>query len=118
LRGELRGLLEAIVHTLMNPDYLAVVRVVIAETTRRPELGELFRASIASRILTAASEVVSRVTQLCTGVTVDAGAQLVVGSVLPHVLLEGLLRPDDVRRPDEAQLDRLAGVLASAICAR
>lgn len=117
LRAELRDLLAAMVHTLMNPDYLAIVRVIIAEAARRPELGTLFRQTIADVMLAAARGVLSRVVpELRVDLKPDLGARLVVGSVLPYVLLDGLLRPDRPRPPGARQLDEVAGVLAVAMC--
>ncbi len=113
LRTELRGLLAAVVRTLMNPDYLAIVRVIIAEAARRPELGTLFRQSIAEAMLTAVRGVLGRVVpELRAGVKPDLAARLVIGSVLPYVLLDGLLRPDRPQPPAPHQIDEIADVLA------
>jgi hypothetical protein len=38
----LQGLAQDIVELMMQPDYLALLRLVIAESTRFPHLGELF----------------------------------------------------------------------------
>ncbi|HEY0165710.1 MAG TPA: TetR/AcrR family transcriptional regulator [Jatrophihabitans sp.] len=117
LRAELRVLLTAVVRTLMNPDYLAIVRVIIAEAARRPELGTLFRQSIADAMLAAVRGVLSRVVpELRAGVKPELGARLVIGSVLPYVLLDGLLRPDRPQPPAPHQIDEVADVLAVMLC--
>lgn len=116
LQAELRDLLGAVVHTLMNPDYLAIVRVIIAEAARRPEAGALFRQSIADAMLAAARGVLDRMsTELRADVKAEVGARLVVGSVLPYVLLDGLLRSDRPHRPTVRQLDEVAGLLTAAL---
>src|SRR5215207_9871585 len=46
LRRDLLELAEKIVTTMMQPDYLALLRTTIADTHRFPQLGGLFRATV------------------------------------------------------------------------
>lgn len=104
----LHSLAAQLVGDLMQPAYLALARIVIAETPRDPSVADLFREAVAGRALSSVAAV------LCAGqrhglvdrdVDASAGARAFVGPLLTYVLLDGLLRPSaDVRPPDEDTL--------------
>ena len=51
VRQALGSLAGRLISNLMQPDYLALIRVVIAETPRLPQLGSLFRSVVPERVL-------------------------------------------------------------------
>ncbi len=51
VRRVLSVLARGLSANLMQPDYLALIRVVIAETPRLPQLGSLFRSALPERVL-------------------------------------------------------------------
>ncbi|MFC4950010.1 TetR/AcrR family transcriptional regulator C-terminal domain-containing protein [Pseudonocardia sp. GCM10023141] len=94
---------ESLVSDLMQPSYLALARIVVAETPRDPSLADLFRTAVAARALGAISAAVHAGGEHCLvdrGVDIGRAARALVGPLLTYVLLDGLLRaPDDIRRP-------------------
>lgn len=96
----LEELALALIGDLMQPRYLALARIVIAETPRDPELADVFRDAVPARALARVAAVL-RIGQeqglVAVDVDVDAAARAFVGSLLTYVLLDGLLRaPGDV----------------------
>ena len=49
LRGMLLELARRFVDTMMQPEYLAFIRTLIADTHRFPQLGEIFRSTVPER---------------------------------------------------------------------
>lgn len=111
LHCALLQLAEAIAHSLMRPDYLALVKVIIAEITLVPELGQLFRESVPHRVLAAIAAVLEQSRQ--SGVIqlpepdVEQAARMFVGPILTYVLLDGLMTATPPCPPDRETLDRL-----------
>ncbi len=99
----LRGLAVALVGDLMQPAYLALARIVVAETPRDPSLADLFRTAVADRALGGVATVLrAGQTHGLVGPEVDVGlaARAFVGPLLTYVLLDGLLRPPaDIHPP-------------------
>lgn len=104
-RSALIGLARTLIAELMNPDYLKIVRIVIAEGVRDPELITVFRESIVERLLNGVGGVTSRITDARPGLSDDTIARGFIGPLLTHVLLGGLLRPpEELRVPTDDEI--------------
>lgn len=124
-RGELRGALLGFAHgfvdDLMRPEYLALVRVIVTETPRLPQLGDLFRSTVPENAFASLGGILRRAQGggLVRPVDPDAAARLFVGPLLTYVLLDGLLEgegPPKKPSPDriEAVVDLYTQALAKA----
>ncbi|HEX6327997.1 MAG TPA: TetR/AcrR family transcriptional regulator [Jiangellaceae bacterium] len=118
-RAHLRSLAMGLVADLTQSQYLALARIVVAETPRDPSLAELFRDAIAGRVL---PSVVSMVAAGQRAGLVDAdvdaltAARAFVGPLLTYVLLDGLLRaPAEIRRPTADAVDAQVALFCRAI---
>ena len=102
----------------MQPDYLALARVVIAELPRLPQLGQLFRDSVPARVLRRTQELLDR-GQAEGSVKIqdtEAAARLLVGSLLIDVLLDGLLAGEQrPRGPSKARIARVIALCVRAV---
>lgn len=120
LEEQLGALAHMIVDSLMQPEYLATARVIVAECGRNPELGDLFRQAVADPVLAAVAAVVERAVH--EGVLRDEdpqdAARLLVGPLLTFVLLDGLLRPESPQRPSAAQVSRFVAYFVDALVRR
>jgi TetR/AcrR family transcriptional regulator, mexJK operon transcriptional repressor len=78
---------------LMQRDYLELARLVIAETPRLPQLGEVFRQSVPERSLRRAVELLQAAQNagLIGDTDIAAAARMIVGPVVIQVLQHGLL---------------------------
>ena len=101
LRRALDSLARGLISGLMDPDYVALVRVVIAETPRLPHLGTLFRAAVPERVLGNVSALLeaARENGVIGAVDADAASRAFVGPLLTYVLLDGLFVGDGPPRP-------------------
>ena len=118
-RAHLRSLAAGLVSDLTQPQYLALARIVVAETPRDPALPEMFRQALAGRVLASvASEVVAAQRAGVIDAEVDAAtaARAFVGPLLTYVLLDGLLRPpDEIRRPPAEAVDAQVALFCRAV---
>jgi TetR/AcrR family transcriptional regulator, mexJK operon transcriptional repressor len=85
---------------IMRPDYVALVRVLIAEIPRFPSLGSLFFSALpqegGSVIKALLESAVAH--RVISAVDLDAAINLFVGSLLMH-LVGALVRPDNSPQP-------------------
>jgi TetR/AcrR family transcriptional repressor of mexJK operon len=98
LRSALHELTSRLLIFLTEPEYIALLRVVIAEAPARPDLARAFRENLPGRALEAFSTMLRRArsVNLITARSIDAAAKLVLGGIMVEVVFYGLLRsPDD-----------------------
>lgn len=115
LERELGAFMTIATGMLMQPEYLDVMRLVVGETKRNPLVGTMFRNAVPDALMGLAKGVFQRIPEQHRA-PVDQGALLrvTIGSLLPHVLLDGLLASDAVRKPTTRELRALARVVAAA----
>lgn len=119
LLEQLRSLAMRLVTDLTQPQYLALARIVVAETPRDPSLAELFREAIAGRVLSGAASMVAAGQQaglVDPAVDTSTAARAFVGPLLTYVLLDGLLRPPaEIRRPSGEAIGAQVALFCRAI---
>ena len=95
LRGALVGLGNKIIATMMAPDYLALMRTIIADSHRFPQLGEIFRSTVPERGIEEGRAMVRRSQE--NGVAApgdpEVMARMFMGPLLTYAMLGGLFRP-------------------------
>lgn len=91
-REQLLQLAETLLAALMNPDYLALMRVLIAEIPRQPALGDLFAQTIPLQVLQRIQGILAQSLPLeISAENSYLAARGFVGPLLTFVLLDGLL---------------------------
>lgn len=115
------SLAENLVSTLMRPDYVALVRVIVAETPRVPRLGYLFRGAVPERILSVVRALLERAQAEGAVIEVDADAasRMFVGSLLTYVLIDGLFVGDAPPRvPAAERIEAMVDLFVEAVAQR
>ena len=101
LREMLVGLASKVASIMMDPDYLALLRIIIADTHRFPQLGEIYRSTVPERgfrIFLALMERM-REREIVDVPDAEAAARLFFGPLVTYALLDGLFKPDERPRP-------------------
>jgi TetR/AcrR family transcriptional regulator, mexJK operon transcriptional repressor len=101
LQRLVRTLAREISLVMMQPDYLGLLRVVIAESPRFPHLGELFKKTVPEQAIGAVSDLLKRLRKkgLVTKIDDEAAARMLLGSLLTYAILDGVLSSDGKPRP-------------------
>jgi TetR/AcrR family transcriptional repressor of mexJK operon len=101
VRRALNSLAQGLTANLMQPDYLALIRVVIAETPRLPQLGPLFRSALPERVLANVSMILEGAQQggVIEAVDREAASRMFVGALLTYAIYDGLLIGDGLPQP-------------------
>ncbi len=101
LRGALDSLAQRAITGLMQRDYLALIRVVIAETPRLPQVGALFRSAVPEQLLGSVVRILegARAKGVVGEVNADAASRLFMGALLTYAILDGLLVGEGPSRP-------------------
>jgi len=111
LHAALLVLAQEVASVMMQPEYLALLRVILAETPRFPHLGELFRSTVPEQSI---AYVVSLLMQmrdqdLIADINYEAAARMFLGSLLTYAVLDGLLATDGAPHPPGA--DQIAALV-------
>jgi TetR/AcrR family transcriptional repressor of mexJK operon len=111
LRLALLQLVQKLVAVMMQPAYLGLLRIIVAETPRFPQLGALFRVTVPEQSLASLTALFRQMQDLKGGVALDgeAAARMLLGSLLTYALLDGLLATEGT--PSAPQPERLAAIV-------
>ena len=118
LRRDLLELARKIVATMMQPDYLALLRTTIADTHRFPQLGGLFRASVPERAMRSFAVFIERSRErgvVGSGVDGETAARMFVGPLLTYAVLDGLLAEGPPRLPAQGMIEDIVDLYMKAI---
>lgn len=118
LRRDLLELAGKIIATMMQPDYLALLRTTIADTHRFPQLGGLFRATVPERALRSFAIFIERGRERgVVGREVDGetAARMFVGPMLTYAVLGGLLSEGPPRSPAREEIENIVDLYMRAI---
>ncbi len=101
LREALVGLATKVVSTMMDPDYLALLRTIIADTHRFPQLGEIYRSTVPERGFRVFLALMERVRKrgLVDIPEAEAATRLFFGPIVTYTLLDGLFKPGEKPHP-------------------
>ncbi len=102
----------------MQPDYLAFIRMLIAELPRFPYLGEIFRSTVPEQAMQLLITVLEQARQRGLIHTVDADAviRMLIGSLLTYVPFDGLFQPEKAfSPPPPARIEAIIDSLMKAI---
>src|SRR5579859_4033397 len=101
LREALAIVAREILSIMIQPEYLALLRVIISETPRFPQLGPLFRATVPERGLFILTNLLqqAREQDIIADVDFDAVTHALLGGLLTYALLDIVLAGEDARPP-------------------
>lgn len=118
LRRDLLELAHKIIATMMQPDYLALLRTTIADTHRFPQLGGIFRASVPERALRSFSVFIERGRErgvVGAGVDGETAARMFIGPLLTYAVLNGLFAEGPPRLPGIEKIEEIVDLYIKAI---
>jgi TetR/AcrR family transcriptional regulator, mexJK operon transcriptional repressor len=101
LREMLVGLASRVSSIMMDPDYLALLRTIIADTHRFPQLGEIHRSTVPERGFRIFLSLMERMQE--RGIVdipdAEAATRLFFGPLVTYALLDGLFKPGERPQP-------------------
>jgi TetR/AcrR family transcriptional regulator, mexJK operon transcriptional repressor len=118
LRRDLLDLAQKIVATMMQPDYLALLRTTIADTHRFPQLGGIFRATVPERAMRSFAVFIEKSRErgvVGPDVDGDTAARMFVGPLLTYAVLDGLLTEGPPRPPAREKIEEIVDLYTQAI---
>lgn len=90
---------EKISKSLVQPEYLGLVRIILAEMSNFPQLGELFIEAVPKKVIFMITSILIKaknkgLIQLDEK-DMDVTVRMLIGPLLTYILLDGLLVPQD-----------------------
>src|SRR5258707_9651912 len=117
LRQALTHLSREILSIMSQPDYLPLVRMIIAEAPRFPQLGTLFFSTVTQRglaIITALLQE-AREQQLIADLDYDVVTHTLLGGLLTYVLMSLALGGEEAQPPALDRADAVVEVIMRAL---
>ena len=118
LQAQLLGIAQSVLQIMMQSDYLALVRVIIAEAPRFPYLSDLFLATVPQQGLKAIVTVLEQAKNrgLIAVDDLEVAARLFVGPLLTYASLDGLFQVDVLpQAPEPARIRALIELYMKAL---
>ena len=118
LEAALLTMAQAVVANAMQPDYLALMRVVLAESPRVPQIASLFRTAVIDQGAAGVATILERAQKqgLVSVPDLQTATRLFVGPLLSYILSDGLFAPEGSSRPpSQEQLAALVRLFVRAI---
>ena len=116
LRQALTQLSREILSLMRQPEYLALVRIIIAEAPRFPQLGSLFFSTVPQRGLTLIMALLqaAREQQLIADVDFEVVARALLGGLLSYAIA-GLLFAEETLLPSLDHADEVVEIIMRAL---
>src|SRR5258706_3855522 len=113
LRQALTQLSREILSLMRQPEYLALVRIIIAEAPRFPQLGSLFFSTVPQRGLTIIVALLrtAREQQIIADVDFEVVARALLGGLLSYALTDLLFAGEQARLPSLDQAGEVVEVM-------
>jgi TetR/AcrR family transcriptional regulator of autoinduction and epiphytic fitness len=121
LRSALREVLDRVARAMFQPEYIALLRVIIAEVPRAPDLGELFRSAVSDRTINHIADVLhaAAAARLVRVTDPPQAATLLVGPLVLRVVRDALLVPPGaMAAPDADDLDEVIDLFLLGVSPR
>jgi TetR/AcrR family transcriptional regulator, mexJK operon transcriptional repressor len=117
LRACLTSLARELLAHLMQPDYVAFMRLVFAEIPRMPQLGELWQRTIPAQVVGVTANVLetARARGIAHFADTNAAVRLFIGPLITFVVLEGLATAEPPRPPDDSAIRQIVDLFLAAI---
>ncbi len=122
--AELRQLLlrfaQGLTRSLLHPDSVALIRLVLGEAFRIPELRNTVRQALPLRALHTIAAIVGHADEagLVDAPDTDLAARMLLGTIMTYVALDGFLNIEAVVPPSDATLERLVDYFLTMVEAK
>lgn len=117
LRQALTTLARELLSLMLQPDYQALVRVVMAEMPRFPQLGRLYRAAVPERGLLILANLLRQASenQLIADVDFEAVTHALLGGLIAYALFGMFFADEGATPPALDRADALAELIMRAL---
>jgi TetR/AcrR family transcriptional regulator, mexJK operon transcriptional repressor len=113
----LTTLARELLSLMIQPDYQALVRMVMAETPRFPQLGRLYRVTVPERGLAILTDLLRQASenQIIADVDVDAVTHALLGGLLTYAVFGLFFAGDEAHPPALERADAVVEVIMRAL---
>jgi TetR/AcrR family transcriptional regulator, mexJK operon transcriptional repressor len=120
LRNALIGFSANLTQTLMRPDAIALVRLVLGEAFRVPELRRAFRDALPGQVLGRTANLLKQAAEagLIELDDPDLTSRMFVGPMMTYVALDGFLSVDPDDPPERAKLEHLVDAFLATVAVK
>jgi TetR/AcrR family transcriptional regulator, mexJK operon transcriptional repressor len=106
------------INNLMHEKYISLMRIIVFEMARVPELGLLFKKTISARIIHNLTSILTCASQkgLAQYTNEETTARMLIGPLLTYVILDGLLATgSNPQLPSNTQIEEIVNMFMQVI---
>ena len=109
LRAVLLRFAQQLTGSLLHPEALAMIRLVMGEAFRIPEVRETVRDAVPVRALHGIAAIVAQADALglISAPDHDLAARMLLGPIMTYVAIDGFLQTEAITPPSAAKLERI-----------
>jgi TetR/AcrR family transcriptional regulator, mexJK operon transcriptional repressor len=118
LREALVEIAGRVISTVMQPGYLSLIRTIIADSHRFPQLADIFRSTVPEQGIREGSAVLERARGHGVGNWKDSevAIRMFMGPLLSYLVIDGLFRPEGQHRtPGPEKIEEMVDMYMKAI---
>lgn len=117
LRATLLGFATVLTRNLLRPDSIAMVRLLLGEVFRVPELRRAFHQALPGQVLSQVETLLDQAARagLISLQDSDLSSRMFVGPLMTYVALDGFLSADPSGPPSQLELERLVDAFLSTV---
>lgn len=118
LSNFLRVVVQGLLGAMLQSDYVALMRILIAELPRLPELGPMFRQTVPAQAIDYLMSLVQRCQKdgvIPPSKDPEVVARLILGAPLTYAIFDGMLRRSH-SIPDMSVVDAIVENLLEGVC--
>lgn len=117
LRASMVDFAETVTHSLMKPEAVALVRLVLGEAFRVAELRKAFRDALPGQMLARTQAVISHAADRGLIAAKDPAltARMFVGPLMTYVALDGFLNSEPSAPPSRAELEAIIDAFLAGV---
>lgn len=117
LHQALASVAREILSIMIQPEYLALLRIIMAEVPRFPQLGPLFRETVPQRGLSILTTLLHQAKEqnIIANVDFDAVTHALLGGLLTYALLDVFFAGEDAHPPALERADAVVEVIMRSL---
>lgn len=117
LRQALTSVAREILSIMIQPEYLALLRIIMAEVPRFPQLGPLFRETVPRRGLSILTTLLHQAKEqnIIANVDFDAVTHALLGGLLTYALLDVFFAGEDAHPPALERADAVVEIIMRSL---
>lgn len=117
IRAALLGFAAGFTKSILQPDSVAILRIILGELFHIPELRHSFRDALPARLLTETQQLIRAAHErgVVNAPNPDLSARMFIGALMTFVALDGFLGDGSIPSPSQSDLEYITDAFLTSV---